>query len=235
MKNQYVGDIGDFAKYGLLRTLTGEFPKAEPTLSLGVIWCRNDSEADHPGHGGKTEYLKKPQEFGACDVELFDVLHRLVGRDDRNLAAIEGSGILGAHTKFYGQPLRPPTEVVFFDPDIGLAFNPNQSSGRYLQFPDLDVEPEQTVVIYQSFGRQATHTSQMERWSRVLEKLLPQHAAPQILRFRTISPRAFLIVPSMDHKGLVDYRMEGLLRSLWGEHFALYGDDPSRETMQSLS
>ena len=37
MQNKYVGDVGDFGKYGLLRRLAcPEF--TESPLSLGVIW-----------------------------------------------------------------------------------------------------------------------------------------------------------------------------------------------------
>ena len=38
MQDRFVGDIGDFGKYGLLRALTGTYPEAEPRLSLGVVW-----------------------------------------------------------------------------------------------------------------------------------------------------------------------------------------------------
>ena len=34
MQNRYAGDVGDFGKYGLLRTLCRE----PPLLSLGVVW-----------------------------------------------------------------------------------------------------------------------------------------------------------------------------------------------------
>ena len=40
MQDQYVGDIGDFGKYGLLRHLTGmrDDDASGDALSLGVIW-----------------------------------------------------------------------------------------------------------------------------------------------------------------------------------------------------
>ena len=36
MQDRFVGDIGDFGKYGLLRVLAGICPRAEPLLPLGV-------------------------------------------------------------------------------------------------------------------------------------------------------------------------------------------------------
>ena len=40
MQNQYVGDIGDFGKYGLLREIFGrpEVPESGCGLRLGVAW-----------------------------------------------------------------------------------------------------------------------------------------------------------------------------------------------------
>ena len=40
MQNKYVGDIGDFGKYGLLRALTGHqtTSASEPHLTLGIVW-----------------------------------------------------------------------------------------------------------------------------------------------------------------------------------------------------
>ncbi len=37
MQDRYVGDVGDFGKYGLLRALSGPF-KSEAVLSLGMVW-----------------------------------------------------------------------------------------------------------------------------------------------------------------------------------------------------
>ena len=52
MKNQYVGDIGDYGKYGLLRFL------ASHGIKIGVNWylTENDGSTD----GKFTTYLKNP-------------------------------------------------------------------------------------------------------------------------------------------------------------------------------
>ena len=36
MQDRFVGDIGDFGKYGLLRAICGIAPRAEPKRSLGL-------------------------------------------------------------------------------------------------------------------------------------------------------------------------------------------------------
>ena len=51
MKNQYVGDIGDYGKYGLLRFL------ANRGIKIGVNWYLTDD--DGSSDGKFTKYLKK--------------------------------------------------------------------------------------------------------------------------------------------------------------------------------
>src|SRR5829696_4979011 len=49
MQDRYVGDVGDFGKYGLLRTLGAG-------LSLGVVWYLVPNES-HNADGKHTSYL----------------------------------------------------------------------------------------------------------------------------------------------------------------------------------
>ena len=65
MKNQYVGDIGDYGKYGLLRFL------ANQGIKLGINWYLT---ADDGSRDGKfTDYLNQSSER-VYDPELFDAL-----------------------------------------------------------------------------------------------------------------------------------------------------------------
>ena len=79
MQNQYVGDIGDFGKYGLLRALAGD------PLRLGVIWhLFPDEPPKEPGKGdGKfIDYLCNPKprdsKLRDCDSYLYDELLKIV-------------------------------------------------------------------------------------------------------------------------------------------------------------
>ena len=49
MQDRYVGDIGDFVKYGLLRAIRGE-------KSLGVVWYLRPNDGP-VGDGRHTAYL----------------------------------------------------------------------------------------------------------------------------------------------------------------------------------
>lgn len=148
MQDRYVGDIGDFGKYGLLRQLVGRFDDL-PSLALGVIWYKVPDES-HNNDGTKIHYLtpsnRNARTFEACDPELYGKLRALVTNGRRSLRDVERNGILPTGTKFYSDALafrdspntRPGRiahrdgwvayalrvtvgcDVVFVDPDNGL-------------------------------------------------------------------------------------------------------------------
>ena len=57
MQNRYVGDIGDFGKYHLLKTLCAGNNTAL-ALSLGVVWYRVPDE-NHNDDGKHIRYLEQ--------------------------------------------------------------------------------------------------------------------------------------------------------------------------------
>lgn len=146
MQDRFVGDIGDFGKYGLLRALTsiwdwesaGPLPETE-RLSLGVVWYRNDVQEKNDD-GKHTSYLTKPGIYKSCDPQLFECLKDIVDEKERELSSIKRTGILGKDTAFYDAILPKDRigrqdwvkdavfhrtihgkKIVFLDPDNGLA------------------------------------------------------------------------------------------------------------------
>ena len=151
MQNRYVGDIGDFGKYGLLRALTG-FQTAQlesQRLRLGVAWYIYPDES-HNADGKYTGYLHPTQanraSFRACDPQLYDALKRLVDTGERHVSAVRESRILPNDTAFHEGSLFYPrsmtrakrqatrdqwlesaleatvnAELVFVDPDNGIS------------------------------------------------------------------------------------------------------------------
>ena len=148
MRDNYVGDIGDFANNGLLRVLCGTPEEPVPGMKLGIIWYRNQAE-DHQGK--RIGYLKpsesNDQTYRACDEELYTVLQRLVSqsmaRNQRlRIRDIIGSPIFPCDTQHYPEPLPdPPTvrnrrewfdeairrtadsDLIFINPDTGIKWN----------------------------------------------------------------------------------------------------------------
>ncbi len=151
MQDQYVGDIGDFGKYGLLRHLTGMRSNAASgdALSLGVVWYLFPDGGNNDGKF--TKYLCNPsakhKKLRECDPELYDDLYKIViDKKDRRVVRVQESGILAENTVYYErclsyEPGESPSSknlrreawlegaleatakanVVFVDPDNGIA------------------------------------------------------------------------------------------------------------------
>lgn len=142
MKNQFVGDAGDFGKYGLLRLI---FSKPHGIdLKLGFNWYLTPNE-QHKKDGKKIKYLlQDTRGMGALDGDLYKemkdivqpvIINReIISKGDRNIRHIESRGICNA--AFYNALLenesdRPEwhnnalkelskCDVVFLDPDNGI-------------------------------------------------------------------------------------------------------------------
>ena len=148
MQNRYVGDIGDFGKYGLLRAISGD------PLRLGVVWYLfPDEPPKEPGKGdGKfIDYLCNPKprdsKLRDCDSYLYDELLKIVIQEkDRKVEKIQESQILSDNTLYYEESLSyepgesqfskkrrrenwlnstleatKEADLVFVDPDNGIA------------------------------------------------------------------------------------------------------------------
>ena len=104
MRNQFVADIGDFGKYGLLRSLCGitDPTVTIPDIKLGVVWY---THPDMPGDtGGRhIEYLcpaKVKETHRECDPDLWEALRTLVP-DRRQIWRVERLGILPSDTLYF--------------------------------------------------------------------------------------------------------------------------------------
>ena len=86
MQDRYTGDIGDFAKYGLLRAIARG-------RRLGVAWYLN-SDGGPAGDGRHVNYLWE-KGWRELDPELFESLKKLVRDDSRSVRAVQDSGLLG--------------------------------------------------------------------------------------------------------------------------------------------
>ena len=147
MQDRFVGDVGDFGKYGLLRWLGGSSSGGQ-LLRLGVVWYWNpDSEPQVVHLGGPHpcqlafRYICFPNgpelALGRCDEELSEFLREIVIDRERSVSDIEASRILlddtvyfrepvngsGARTEWFGRAMVAvkDCDVVFLDPDNGLV------------------------------------------------------------------------------------------------------------------
>ena len=166
MKDQYVGDINDYRKYALLRTLAGP----------GDI--RMDANAKRrSADGGMTKYLENQSVWRSHDPDLFDVLRAVIeAPDKRHLALIEASGIVpGAQyfddvipnneegrLSFFQAALAKfaQSDLIFFDPDNGLDV-PSKKKGKrdsckfiYRDEVTAIFNGGKSILLYQHFTRE---------------------------------------------------------------------------------
>ena len=174
MKNQYVGDIGDYGKYGLLRFI------ASRGIKIGVNWylTENDGSSD----GKFTDYLKRTEER-IYDEKLFDALQGIAGRTDKNVNMIEQAGLIPGAV-FYSEILKSSSlkanereesrntwfdntlklfeavDLLFADPDNGISFRKSartKDSEKFI-FPEEIAKYYNTgrnVVFYCHKGRRS--------------------------------------------------------------------------------
>lgn len=146
MQNRYVGDVGDFGKYGLLRRLSGMTDTAATVpLRLGVIWCLYPDE-EHNADGKYVGYLCESVAnhafFRSCDPDLYDALREIVSSNTRQVSSIHSYGILPANTEFYDRILYYPKESprrcrqVSHTEWIGAALAQSSSSDMVFVDPD---------------------------------------------------------------------------------------------------
>jgi hypothetical protein len=108
MQDRFVGDIGDFGKYGLLNFICGNGDKTEKKFKLGINWYLfrpepNDREMKL-SHGQFTNYLipskTNDREFKICEPNLYCKLQKIVNANQRKVAEIEAMNILSSKSVF---------------------------------------------------------------------------------------------------------------------------------------
>src|SRR5436309_725994 len=169
MKNQYFGDINDFRKYGLLRTL-----QRTSGLTVGVCWCLTNDDAG--GDGELRKYLSQPKRWRHYDSDLYELLRRLLDPDMPRSVSLAPEWNLVPGASFF-DPLLPDSrsartayfekarralascDVVFLDPDNGIEVPSTGlgvfGSSKYVYWSELKAmyAAGQSLLVYQHFPR----------------------------------------------------------------------------------
>ncbi|MBI3307636.1 MAG: hypothetical protein HYZ84_07520 [Candidatus Omnitrophica bacterium] len=231
MQDRYVGDAGDFGKYGLLRALI-----KSSELKLGVVWCFVKDES-HNEDGKHTTYLNQIT-FRGCDGELYDRLKQITLKKKRRLSAIERSKIFPPETVFYRKELNrrdrgewlsnavqqtSSCDIIFLDPDNGIALEDSGAyrslSPKHILIKDLDrfFVGQKTLVVYHHLGRNGKHADQIKRYASEIQNRLKSE--PISLRYCRGTSRVFFIIPSPAHREEIIKRVEDFMDYNWKEHF----------------
>jgi hypothetical protein len=177
MKNQYFGDIHDYRKYGLLRSII------EATqLRLLVAWMLTPD--DGGSDGSRLSYLNKPSKWGKHDPELFDWLHDILfdlqDPEKRGVHLIEKSEMLPL-TQYFSEEVSDQktnrsawlrsleeqaknNDFVFLDPDNGIEVKSKSyghtNSSKYVYWREIKPlwDSGKSLLIYQHFIREKRPT-----------------------------------------------------------------------------
>ena len=243
-----MGDVGDFAKYALLRRLAGGLDGH--ALRLAVIWCLFPDET-HNNDGRHISYLRRP-EFAALDDELLASLSQIISTRSRCISKVANSGLLPESTVFYeaftaarhvkqlsrterlheraewlvsGLTITEKCDLVFFDPDNGLeiASVPKQhpKAGKYVYWDELTPfwRRGQALLIYHHLNRSKPAAHQV---SDLRRRFLSQFCEASVLPlvFRRGSCRVFwLVYPNSAIGAELERRASEFLASAWSKHF----------------
>ena len=213
MQDKFVCDIGDFAKYALLRTLTGVTSTGSEQLSLGVLWHyigMNTTNRKYP------DYLKRPDSFRARDPHLFDRLRNLMDQGNPTLVDVEMNVKLGQEVTYWRSPVPSDMrerrtwlhnaldhfadrDLIFLDPDKGLLYEPGSrpsTEHTYLYEVDEVIRNSELVVLYHSFNhkRGFTHARQIRELLECFRLRLGDDHVVFAARWNMKKPRVFLVI-----------------------------------------
>jgi hypothetical protein len=225
MKDQYFGDVNDFHKYALLRSLV-----IPDRLRLGVCWML--TEPDGKTDGNSLTYLYKPKTYRHSDPELFEWLKQVIDvEQDRRTARIEVSALLGpasfqsavltdreserrkyfseCSTRFAG------CDLVFFDPDNGLevgsTLRGRKDSRKYLYWEEVcnTFATGSSVLIYQHFIRE----KRAGYIARMTSELRARTRAATVFSFTT--PHVLFLLASHERHAAAFRRQLAVIESVW--------------------
>jgi hypothetical protein len=208
MKNQYFGDINDFFKYLLLRTLSED-------LKIGLCWMLTPD--DRSKDGKHVSYFKRRPTLRHRDIELFDWLERCLHNSRPRAVSLMQDHKILPNVSFFTELLFDGVQkreayftamfdqfnamdLIFFDADNGLAPRScrpgKKGSSKYLFASEAAIAFSRghSLLIYQHFARQERSLFVKETASKILDST----GAKEIYSIR--SPHVvFLLVPHAQH------------------------------------
>ncbi len=235
MKNQYVGDVGDYGKYGLLRFL------ANRGIKIGVNWylTKDDKSAD----GKFTKYLDNSGDE-KYDPVIFKQLKMLAGCKHKSVQMVESAELIPG-AMYYNDMLRADgnevnarkiarrlwfnnsllmlkdAELVYADPDNGITYRKQagtKDSEKYI-LPEEVVEyydRGQNVVYYCHKGRR---TEDAWEQAKVEIKKYIRDGQIIVMTFHRGTQRSYIFVLHPDDYARYNSLLTEFETTAWGEIF----------------
>ena len=225
MKNQYIGDIGDYGKYGLLRYLI------KNGINIGINWYY--TENDETGHGSQNKYLTD-EKFKKYDAELYDFLKTIAFNDDKTLGMIE-SNVIWGNTAFFGERVNikdrtswfdrsvkklSGKDLIFCDPDNGIPGRKSKTakdSDKYIFREEIEkyYKKGKNIVYYCQRARRTE-----EKWKETLYEMRSLPNAKIIpLIFHKGTQRAYIFVVHKQDAEKYENLISSFTSTNWGDLF----------------
>ncbi len=253
MKNQYVGDVGDYGKYSMLRAFS------EAGVRVGINWYL--TEDDGSNDGKHISYLEK-DDMRIYDPVVFDTLKRIVNSGNRSVQAVKDSDMV-ENALYYDGLLKiqgnPPekehfrihwfnksmdalagSNLIFMDPDNGLLDNNDylaKGADKYI-FPN-EVKRyynEGFNVVYYCHKGRRTYT-QWDDYKNAMVDRIPD-AKPVILTFHKGTQRSYIFLIHSEDFVLYRKVIDGIKirwRNLFSEEYSKKGDVAGASTGQKIT
>lgn len=211
MKNQYFGDINDYKKYGLLRSII-----SATGLKIFIAWMLTPDDGSTDGKF--IEYLNQPEKWNHFDKPLYEkTVELLKSNNNRSVEFIENTDLL--HGSQYYSALVPDqteardswfselkrhsinSDLVFLDPDNGLEIKSKKygtkNSSKFLYWREVDSlwQSGKSLLIYQHFIREKRDLF----INRMLKVLSENTAGSKLEAFSTSNVVFFLALQSRHH------------------------------------
>jgi len=234
MNDAFVFDIGDFAKFGLLRIVAGQ------GLELGVVWYYTGGGA---AGGVHVNYLLPGNHLGAsmqaCDGVLWTAFNAAFNGGPRTVAALQATNMLPAGTPYFAHLVpggqrnawlnaavaaMQGVRVVFLDPDNGIHLNPggNLLPGNvYVTEIEAFWNAGHSLIIYEHQNRWAgcCFEDQVSGKQDAIQAVCG--IRPSALRWRRLTTRAFFFVTQERDSPGLQAAIQNLTQFPWAPHFEL--------------
>ena len=236
MKNQYVGDIGDYGKYSLLRAF------AQKGIKIGFNWylTKNDDSND----GKFTDYLSKTSMSRYCP-EVFDALKSIVktNGNDKTIYDVQAKELIPGAIyypdlmNFIGSPKERADQrelwfekslryfegcdLIFLDPDNGLLEKGDASkrgAEKYVLHDEVEryFNAGYNVVYYCHKGRRTQ--SQWGEYKSIMIKNLSD-ASSIVLTFHKGSQRSYIFIIHEDDYEIFKSIIDDFMKN-WNDVFS---------------
>ena len=230
MQDRYAGDIGDYGKFGLLRTLSAA------GLSIGVNWYKTiPSMTEFARDDGK---YRIPQGLFHCDEKLANTLYAISRPDnpERSIQSLEAAKLIDGAV-YFSDPIpiadrsiwhaKAMTtlggcDLVFLDPDHGLLVKSvslrSSKSVKYALYEEVGayVAAKQSVVIYNHRCRKKweTYSKSIAEQLRLKSELPDQPI--RVITFPRFSVRDYFIISATpEHDQKIQSALRSIGNSVW--------------------